>query len=188
MQLFAFFTSGPSLCRPLLLLSTSGLLGDVVKGYADVWASTDFTRGEFRPIDATRIDLPPIPACTSSVWIPLLPVATQRLFLSRSGSLLGNFDEQVTSNFDSLPPSRVSAISGHYARIISRACLSGMIVCSDVDSESPEQRRLDDLTTVSSFAVCKDADSDRVISWPRFQNSYFLQPPDVDLPHPGVLA
>lgn len=34
----------------------------------------------------------------------------------------------------------------------------------------------------------KDADSDRLISWPRSQNTLFATPPDVDLPHPGVLS
>lgn len=56
------------------------------------------------------------------------------------------------------------------------------------DAEKPLDSSFADEITVSSIAVCKDYESDRLISWPRLQNSYFEQPPDVDLPHPGVLS
>lgn len=63
-----------------------------------------------------------------------------------------------------------------------------MIVWSDVAAETTAQREFSDDITITSFAVCKDEVSDWLISWPRVQNALFAVPPDVDLPHPGVLA
>lgn len=88
----------------------------------------------------------------------------------------------------SLPPPSVSALPGHFPKIVSRAATSGMIVWTESSSETPAERELSDRITISSFAVCKDKDSDRLISWPRIQNCLFARPPDIDLPHPGVLS
>lgn len=39
---------------------------------------------------------------------------------------------------------------------------------------------------MTCFTVRKDEKTERLISWPRSQNSFMLEPDDVDLPDPGV--
>ncbi len=41
---------------------------------------------------------------------------------------------------------------------------------------------------MTSFAVVKNEQKDRLISWPHVQNSDFLDPPKVDLPDPFLLS
>lgn len=41
---------------------------------------------------------------------------------------------------------------------------------------------------MTSFAVVKDTNADRLISWPRSQNSLFLEPPEVDLPDTSLFS
>lgn len=161
---------------------------DDTSSYLDVRSPVDFIRGGYKPIDASRIDLPTIPACPSAVWIALLPADTQPLFRNRDAGLLGCFDTEFPHRAQSLPSSRVCALPGHYPQVIYRACSSGMIVWGRIETETPAERTLAYALTLTSFAVCKDREKDRLISWPRIQNELFAEPPDVDLPHPGVLA
>lgn len=86
--------------------------------YAGVWTPVDFARGAFCEIDASRIDLPAIPACPSKNWINLLPVDLKPLFLTPEGGLLGQFLEKVKNGLTDLPPPRVSAIAGHFSKIV----------------------------------------------------------------------
>lgn len=101
---------------------------------------------------------------------------------------MGHFRTLVSALGGQLPPSRVAALRGDYERVISKACSSSMIVWTNPAAEAPAGNRFAEAITVTSFAVCKDAQSDRFISWPKLQNALFAPPPDVDLPHPGVLA
>jgi len=41
---------------------------------------------------------------------------------------------------------------------------------------------------MTSFAVVKDSENDRLISWPREQNLHFADPPHVDLPDPSLFS
>lgn len=55
-------------------------------------------------------------------------------------------------------------------------------------SESTAERELADRVTMNSFAVNKDIDRDRMISWPRVQNLFMHEPPYTELPDPGAFT
>lgn len=85
-------------------------------------------------------------------------------------------------------PAHVAQIPGHFARLLARGTRAGMFNWTAVASESTAQRRRMNLIAMSAFAVTKDEDSDRLISWPRFQNALLPPPPTVDLPTPDLFG
>lgn len=149
-----FATPAPAdqtLSPPPDTAETSPSLAD---GYIDVWSSVEFQRCGLRAIDATRIALPPIPACPFNVWLALLLSATRPLFASEDGGLLGDFRRTVSTQIATLPSPRISTILGHYPRVVARAAEPGMIVWTRVSDETACQLRFSDAITITSFAVC----------------------------------
>ncbi len=57
-----------------------------------------------------------------------------------------------------------------------------------MSQESTEWQTIANSLTMTSFSVVKDEKKDRLISWPRVQNSEFLDPSKVDLPDPSMFS
>lgn len=161
---------------------------DAIAGEVDIWYIVELERGGFCSIDADRVDLPPDPALPVRTCIRLLPARSQQLFYSPSGGLCGELRRTDEAQGSELPPPLISALPGHFEKVISRACASAMVVWTGDADEKPEDAKFSDSFTVTSFAVCKDFQSDRLISWPRLPNALFAPPPKLDLPHDGALA
>ena len=164
-------------------------------------------RGDFKPLDSTRIDLPPqnssfLHRDERGSWIPTLSSEASFL-LSRKGMaeftkpLLEPFGISIvvgelvqTSNAKErhLPASRVYSLPGHYERVLHSADTAGMLEWSLVQRESAPFSKLADQITMTSFAVNKDSERDRIISWTRVQNLFLPEPPLVNLPSPVVFS
>lgn len=118
--------------------------------------------------------------------VALLTQRLQRLFGTRDGGLLANFETRLRRSAHVMPRHRVLALPGDYQKVVSRATVSGMIRWSRISDEPPSVTTRSSALTMSSFAVVKDEDADRLISWPRIQNLFFLPPDAVDLPDPSL--
>lgn len=94
------------------------------------------------------------------------------------------FYNRVRNGKQELPPDTVSALPGHFEKVLLRASEAGMVLWKDPCNDSMEHRDISAYLTMSSFAVVKDQHEDRLISWPRTANMFLIEPPDVDLPCP----
>lgn len=63
-----------------------------------------------------------------------------------------------------------------------------MISWSDTRTEYMDAHLTGEGGCMTSFAVVKDQDADRLNPWLRKQNSLFMEPPEVDLPDPSLFA
>ena len=79
----------------------------------------------------------------------------------------------------------VSAIDGHYPLVLEAAHNARMLHWSDTCKESGTEKMIRHFSTVSSFAVVKDFQRDRLISWPKLQNAAGPVPPNPQLPNPA---
>lgn len=160
-------------------------------------------RGAFRPLDASKIDLPSHPIRNSQgSWIHNLSSDASKL-LSQDGfstfadSLLkafglsqvsGKLSIKVQQQTTSLPQSRVFSLPGHYEKVLDKADRAGMLQWTAFSTESKALSRLVEGITMTSFAVSKTGTKDRLISWPRIQNMLLPNPPKVNLPNPEMFT
>lgn len=163
-------------------VGTPALDEPVIAGFAEVWSAYAFERGGFALIDEAHISLAFEPLCTPSVWLPLVSSRIRLLFSNPEAGLLANFRARLRLRGALMPRHRVLALPGHYAKVVSRAAVNGMFRWRNIHNESPSVTAEATAITMSSFAVIKDEVADRLISWPRIQNLFFLRPDDVDLP------
>ena len=146
-------------------------------------------RGDFTPLDATRIDIPPpcakrVPA---SHWIQFLDEDVKHHFTS-AATLQQLFGDLVSDSARYHAPAAASTVSsrpGHYGRVLELAHDAGML------SWKAHRNNWDPTGThpspliMRSFAVRKDEQRDRLISWPKHQNEHFPPPPNPELPNPS---
>lgn len=84
------------------------------------------------------------------------------------------------------PRARNYCHKGHYPTVLDRINQAGMLSWSAGKFEDLEYQTLADRITMTLFAVKKDDNCDRLISWPRMQNDFILNAPYVDLPTPNL--
>lgn len=94
--------------------------------------------------------------------------------------------------------SRLLCLLGHYGKILELADVAGTIEWSPISLEESYYKIVaEKLQTIyyklvanklpmTSFAVRKDEDRDRMISWPRTQNDLMPAPPGLELPDPSI--
>lgn len=140
-------------------------------------------------LDYRKLALPCAPECSSEVWIRFLPPNIQKFLTSRDGGMIDHVHSQMRDiSLSELPRPRVWAHNGHYPQIIALCSQAGMIKWSRIGLEEPSIRRLRDALTMSSFGVTKDIESDRLISWPRIQNDWFMKSPVPSFPDPSAFS
>jgi len=148
-----------------------------------------FIKGSFTMLDYRKLALPCAPECSSEVWIRFLPPNIQKFLTSRDGGMIDHVHSQMRDiSLSELPRPRVWAHNGHYPQIIALCSQAGMIKWSRIGLEEPSIRRLRDALTMSSFGVTKDIESDRLISWPRIQNDWFMKSPVPSFPDPSAFS
>lgn len=145
--------------------------------------SNSADRGKFRLLEASRVDLPMASEGTCQCWIPKLPAVHRAMFTDPKHLDLLNPVVIGIRNSKSVPLARVHAKEGEYPKVLLKADIGGMLDWSIVSNEDAQYRHLANALTISSFAVCKDEQRDRLISWPRVQNLYMPDPPYTDLPN-----
>jgi len=89
-----------------------------------------------------------------------------------------------------MPDTWIQFLSPNVQKYLSspKCSQAGMIEWSRIGHEPSHLRRMRDALTMSSFGVTKDEDSDRLISWPRIQNEWFLPPPVPSFPDPSAFT
>jgi len=168
--------------------ASSAVLNELRKT-SSIIPSLPLAKGSFTLLDYRRIALPSAPRCMATTWIGFLPPDIRVFLESSEGGITDKLHSKLSEvSLSSLPRPRVWAQNEHYPRIIELASKAGMIAWSRVGSESPNLRRLRDALTMSSFGVTKDKDSDRLISWPRVQNEWFLPSPSPCFPDPSAFS
>jgi len=179
---------GPCKDKNISYTSSSAALDSLRKEFpTDL--SGPLLKGSFTPLDSRRIALPSDPQCMPNTWIPLLPLHIREMISSADGGMTNNLRDKIESvSICQLPRPRVWAFDGHYPKIIALASQAGMIEWSRVSLEPPQLRRIRDALTMSSFGVTKDESSDRLISWPRIQNEWFLPSPVPSFPDPSAFS
>ena len=145
-------------------------------------------RGTFTFLDKQRVDLPASPLTPHLRWLHLIPEPVCSWLRDPELHFLANPMLQALDSAASLPGHRVYAITGHFPAIIEKAYTAGVVTWSDPLSETQEYRAMASKITMTSFAVRKDQNHDRMISWPRVQNSYMPQPPHTELPSPDMFS
>ncbi len=150
---------------------------------------TAIFRGDFQMIDEAKIDLPKAGNNKSAAWTSLVPEPFRCMLLSPNSRLTGNVGSaEWLENSKSFSKAVVHERPGHYHRMLLKATRAEMISWSEVEREDPEWSVVADALTMTSFAVAKDMNRDRLISWPRIQNENFADPPEVDLPDPSLFS
>lgn len=163
-------------------------------------------KGIFQPIDYKRIDITsPNKADTlkgtPGAWIKTMPTKIGKLLdpvglntmtgetqqyagdTIYEGNLFG-VSEQKRSH---ISPSKVHTIPGSYVKTLLKCHEAGMISRTIVAEEYPVRSWLSEFLTMTSFAITKGEDSDRLIRLPLVQKATFLDPPKVHLPTPQLL-
>ena len=143
-------------------------------------------RGDFTLLNESRLDLPQIISSSrSSNWMNRMTPETQQTFCAENQACLLATLQPYLENEKRTAPARVHALSGHYNLILERLHNAGMLAWSVIDREESSYTRIANTLTMTSFAVVKDQERDRLISWPRVQNASFPDPPYTELPNPG---
>ncbi|KAI0563493.1 hypothetical protein FGB62_38g110 [Gracilaria domingensis] len=145
-------------------------------------------RGEFRIIDANRIDVPSPTGILEPSWIQYMPPDLAEAFSDPNLRFFKSPLLENLSNTRSLPKPRVHARNGHYAPLLGKLQKAGMLHWSKTSNEHASYSKLANKLTMSLFAVVKDANNDRLIGWPRVQNAFMPRPPITDLPIPDLFA
>lgn len=91
-------------------------------------------------------------------------------------------------NTVSISPPKIACKAGHHAPLLQRAHSANMLQLSLLRSEDQSHTKKADMMTMSSFAVVKDNAKDRLISWPKVQNTLMPEPPYTDLPSPDLFT
>lgn len=143
-------------------------------------------KGDFKLLDASRIDLPT--RCrpeSSAAWIQRMPGPVHEIFSDNHLVHLLSPVRRALHDSPEIPVPRVHSLTGHYAKVLLRMHDAGMLQWSVIENEDPQYTELADALVMTSFAVLKDETRDRLISWPRVQNLYMPDPPHTALPNPG---
>ena len=183
-------------CIPLEWLSNLAMEAPTVALQSQngpIYTPREKTRGSFRPIDASRIDLPEVQSGDAHNWMQRLPKDILKLFLAPKDAKDGSLLHHV---FDAMHPARpenfeghtahASALQGNYEKLLHLADNAGIVTWSPLSSEDPEYGAMADKLTMSLFAVQKTVSRDRMISWPCIQNRILPDPPYVELPTPDA--
>lgn len=128
-------------------------------------------RGAFQIVNAKKVDLP-----TTSQGDPLdLILQLSKEFQShfsdpQHASLVNPLWNQFKAEPKSLPEPKFHAFPGHFVQVLDKADQAGMLQWSVVAQEEPHYTAFADAITMTSFAVVKSEQADRLISWPHAQN------------------
>ena len=156
-------------------------------------------RGDFSFIFSNRISLPdtpppPNPSLGLS-WIRRMPAHIQAALCPTGPTSFPSIlrDTFVTGpdallNQEQAPKPKLYASKSEYASFLDKAMSSGILSWTCVSNEHKDDRLIQDTITVTLFAVTKNADTDRLISWPRTQNDFLPTPPRTSLPDPSLFA
>ena len=150
-------------------------------------------RGSFVPLDWRRVDLPRAGTGKPEFWMERLPFQIQELLVPENSSsiqsvLLKALRSGENIGNENLFHSRLHCIPGQYRKILDMADEAGMIEWSPLATEDASYKFIASRLTMSSFAFRKDAQRERMISWPRVQNQMMPPPPYVNLPDPGIFG
>lgn len=152
-------------------------------------------RGSFCPIDVNRIDLPNAGIGESSSWTQYLPPQMADLFKDPSSSWPGDLVDRLFHPYSEAKQlwatplaAEVACKSGHYPNFLHAADNAGIVSWSIIRDESSTYSALADTICMTPFAVRKDANHDRMISWQRIQNAHMPDPPYVELSTPGSFS
>ena len=147
-------------------------------------------RGSFMPFDCHRVELSHAGTGQPEFWMGRIPFEIQKLIDPGNSEgiqsvvlrTLSSGEENVSHNF---PRSRLHCIPGHYGKILDMADKAGMAGWSLLATEDSSYKCMASYLIMSLFAVRKDAQRDRMISWTRTQNEMMPDPPYGDLPDPS---
>ena len=143
-------------------------------------------RGEFTVIKENNLDLPLVPAIDNhTAWQQTMHQDVQDTFgPGNSKHLFLQLVHHLDTGAD-FRPARVHSAPGQYPPILNRLQELGMLSWSVVELENPEYTMLADSLITPPFAVVKDRERDRLISWPRIQNFIMPDAPCTELPNQG---
>ena len=154
-------------------------------------------RGSFAFLTADRISLPddrPPPSPFAGLkWIDRLPQDFREALQYQDGN---SFLDKLTYTFidgpeaeynrAKAPDPKLYAAGKEYVSFLQLAMESGILAWSSLTNEDPREQLLLDTICCTLFAVTKNADNDRLITWPRTQNEFLPEPPKVSLPDPSL--
>lgn len=141
-------------------------------------------KGDFVPIQASRLDFPCYRPRFASSWVEKMPESTSHIFSDPSrATLIAHVLESLQRQNFEIPTAKVYAQPGQFERALSLATDAGMISWSDPRTEAHAYQTIADALAMTSFAVNRNSDRDRLIGWPRVQNELMPPPPHTDLPN-----
>lgn len=118
-----------------------------------------------------------------------IPYHTRNELRSQPSHLIAQIrDPKWVETRSTVPPPFVHALPGESAKLLHSAHNAGMIHWTEVAKEDANWSAMTDVLTMSSFAVSRDANKDKLISWPCVQNVELVEPPAIDLPGPSIFA
>lgn len=171
--------------HPISLLVETG---NLISSGCDIHTEKGFVRGIFLGnFDPQWLAFPPHNDSKQNTnWIKYI---NSNLARDITTNFESNLAEPIISAIDAdnrLPKPRCYCQIGKYPLMLQRMNRSGLIACRIEEMRSTKLSNYASTLELTIFAITKDAEHDRLISWPRVSNRFAKIPPPPDLPDPSL--
>lgn len=149
-----------------------------------------FARGEYIPaFDPERLALPPpAPPPTPAdhiKWTSTLPATLRRAITKGFSSSFAQPIMAAIQSGDHHPvPARTHVETGAYGKLLHKMHSAGLLAWRPECVRATQLSEHADVLCMTIFAISKDPQHERLISWPRHANELVPAPPKPDFPKP----
>lgn len=169
-----------------LLAETGNIIGNDISTNP----KQGYVRGIFiEEFDPQRLALPPENKRGETKhgdWNNYLDTEQRNEITTHFEKNLANLIITAIETKTNLPKPRCYCKNGSYPTMLQRMNKSGLIAWRLDETRATKLSNYADILELTNFAITKDADNDRLISWPRITNTFAKPPPPPDLPDPSL--